>query len=145
MGAAVTKAKGRHRIEQRLADMGSNPAEDDPPWEPDRHLCNEELSTLVLEPGSDQLIACLEINPRGLIVSFSITRQLLIDGEWRDLVRADTAHSSVHIHLLDGEGGTIDRIDLLKRLTCMKDVRRGYDLAHAAIFDHPSVVAHLRR
>jgi hypothetical protein len=90
----VTKARGRLGHEKGIREIGPAleiDAEDDPSAEPtEEFVYFSELST------SDRLVERLVVGSWGQLVSFAVTQQVHLDGDWKDVVRYDCAHGLVH-------------------------------------------------
>lgn len=70
---------------------------------------------------------------RGKLIEFALVQQTRALGEWHDVIRADTCHGEVHLHIRGAEGG--ERREVIHAITDAASVERGYDVCIARVFD----------
>jgi hypothetical protein len=71
---------------------------------------------------------------RGKLIEFALVQQTFVGGEWHDVIRADTCHGEVHLHLCSLWGG--ERREVVHAVTDVDSIERGYDVCSARLFEH---------
>ncbi len=87
----------------------------------------------------NELFIRLQSSGRSL-AAFCIVQRIRIQGEWREAVRVDCSHGTVHVHHLRRDGTEIRRREL-RRIDGFADVGKGYDEAIVSILKNWEDVA----
>lgn len=118
----------------RLPDLGMEPLREPTPAE----LCppgedHDEQELLDLAPDHRVFARRRYWNSR--LIEFALVQQIFDEGEWCDVVRADTCHGEVHIHHF-GRRGEERRREVIHLITDFGSISEGYDASTCVIYDH---------
>src|SRR5215468_7692552 len=127
------KAKSRSRIERRLADMAV-PTPVAEPWLPDPDEC-EDHPPYTFDLGPDARVIVRLRTHVTRLVEFALIQQVRYDGQWREVVKIDTAHGEVHAHWFHHSGAQSART-VLQPIRNVDDVDEGYRRAESIVFDN---------
>ena len=116
--------KSRRRDEKRLPSMALEPPADLPPLPPHEELVTHTTKTVAWNADPDievQVVDRRTLDSRHRLVDFAVIAQARTGRqEWREAVKIDTAHRSVHVHR-DGSRDTA---------SVPADCRNNIDRAH---------------
>jgi hypothetical protein len=125
----MTKSKGRFAREKGLPKLTGGPelpaegASQD--WAPPRDVLVEEYR-IIFDDENRMFIRLAIDGPQ--LADFCVSQQMLVDGQWKDVVRFDCAHGTIHAHYLRRDGSEMRRREVMK-ISGFADIRDGYDEA----------------
>jgi len=105
-------------------------------WLPDPDECDESSFILPVADGErrDRVIVRMRTHVTRTI-EFAMVQQTLDDnGDWQEVVRADTCHDEVHVHQFDKTGREISKRSV-RKVERVEDVDAGYDEAAVLVFE----------
>lgn len=142
----TNRARGRHQAKKGVVDKTIHPEPEGGFQAAARADCTPERYDMPGHRDDFHVMVRLDIDQRGRKAGFAV---VLLHGppEARfEVARIDTAHADVHLDLVDRDGSTVQKITLLKTLTCHDDVEKGYGQAVGIMttMSHQALIGHLR-
>jgi hypothetical protein len=126
----MTKAKGRVAREKGLPEIQGRQPEGDLEWSPPSDLVRDEY---VVELDDDNRLIIRLALDGSQVAEFCLLHQTRASGGWKDVVRYDCAHGTVHGHYFRPDG-TEMRQRTVRNIADYADIRAGYDESYKAIF-----------
>ena len=132
--SGMINPKSRRHSEKRLPSMSLEPRADLPPLPPPDELITRTTKTLVWNADPDLEVYVVDrrtLNSQERLVDFAlvVTARHGPDEEWREVIKIDTAHRTVHVH----QSGLRDTASVPP--DCRVNVDRAHAWAHAYAWD----------
>ena len=132
--SGMINPKSRRRSEKRLPSKSLEPQADLPPLPPPDELITRTTKTLVWNADPDLEVYVVDrrtLDSQERLVDFAlvVTARHGPDEEWREVIKIDTAHRTVHVH----QSGLRDTASVPP--DCRVNIDRAHAWAHAYAWD----------
>jgi len=82
-------------------------------------------------------MARLALDAEDRLLEFALIQQTRREGQWLDVLEADSKHGSVHVHrLIRSTCRRVGQPEVLKRIERLADVQDGYNQAYSFVVDN---------
>ena len=81
---------------------------------------------------NDRAYLRMVIGLRDRLLGFALSQQIWMAGRWRDVVRYDSSHGSVHVHRFTRRRSR----PVIRQVSDLNDIDHGYETAVADILDN---------
>jgi hypothetical protein len=119
-------AKGR-TAQGRTDELDEVPERD--AWQPPQDVLYQDFP-VIFDDDNRLFVRLATDGPQ--LADFCLIQQTRVGGEWKDVVRCDCAHGSVHAHFFRQDGSELRRTGI-REIGGFEDVRAGYDAAYRRI------------